>query len=133
MNPRSLLLQVLAVNLLLVAATVIITALVADGRESPALITGALVGARIAGRFTGVRRALVAVGVFLLLVALLTALSFAADGLSHTLYHGGNRGIHKECGIFVLGLAALAIGSLPQRPSLHGVSLPAQSAGSGSR
>ena len=55
MNPRSLLLQVLAVNALLVSATVLMTAVLADGRDSPSLIAGALV-ATLAGNALLLRR-----------------------------------------------------------------------------
>ncbi len=55
MSPRSLFSQVLGVNLLLVAATVILTATVAGGRESPPLIAGALV-ATLAGNALLLRR-----------------------------------------------------------------------------
>ncbi len=55
MSPRSLFVQVLGVNLLLVAATIILTATVAGGRESPALIAGALV-ATLAGNALLLRR-----------------------------------------------------------------------------
>lgn len=55
MNPRSLLLQVLAVNALLVVALVVMTAIVTNGRESPTLIACALL-ATLAGNALLLRR-----------------------------------------------------------------------------
>jgi hypothetical protein len=70
---------------------------------------------------TWMRRVLTAVATFAAIVVVLTLVSSAADGLSHALYSGGNRGLHGECGIFAIGVAALAAGAwLRGRRSLRG-------------
>jgi hypothetical protein len=76
------------------------------------LATAGLVGVLASRRFGGLRRVLVAVGVALGLVVGLMLISLAADATSHALYHGGNRGLHKECGVFGIGLVALLISAL---------------------
>jgi hypothetical protein len=72
------------------------------------VLASGLVAAMAARRSTGARRVLPAIAVFAGIVLGLTILSIAADGLSHSLYAGGNRGLHKECGIFAMGVAAIA-------------------------
>jgi hypothetical protein len=95
------------------------------------VVMGGSIGALVGRRSAGVRRVLVAAGVALALVAGLTVVSIAADALSHALYHGGNRGLHEECGIFAIGVAALTLAALVQRaPRL---TAPASSAARGSR
>jgi hypothetical protein len=71
------------------------------------VLAGGLVAAMAARRFAGTRRLLLAIAVFAVIGVGLTVLSMAADGLSHSVYSGDNRGLHKECGIFAMGVAAL--------------------------
>jgi hypothetical protein len=74
--------------------------------------TGVLVGTLASRRFTGARRVLIAAGVALSLMAGLVLVSVVVDAASHELYHGSNRGLHNECGIFAIGLGALTIAAL---------------------
>jgi hypothetical protein len=79
------------------------------------IVTGGLVGTIASRRFTGVRKALATGGTAVALVVGLVLVSMIADAASHALYHGGNRGLHKECGIFAIGLGALVIAVLLYR------------------
>jgi hypothetical protein len=85
------------------------------------LLAGGLVAVMAARRFTGARRVLVAIAVFAGIALGLAVLSLAADGLSHSLYSGGNRGLHKECGVFAMGAAAIAgAGWLGRQRTVYG-------------
>jgi hypothetical protein len=103
------------------------------------VVMGGSIGALAGRRSAGMRRVLEATGVTVGLVAALTLVSIAADALSHALYHGSNRGLHEECGIFAIGVAALVLAALVKRAPAAATAraarptAPASSAGRGSR
>jgi hypothetical protein len=75
-----------------------------------------LVGTLTTRGLVGPRRALTAIAYAAGLVLALVLLSIVADAASHAIYHGRNRGLRNECGIFSIGLGALVVGSLLRRP-----------------
>jgi hypothetical protein len=79
------------------------------------IATGVLVGMLASRRLTGTRRALLTSGTAVGLVIGLVLVSMLADAASHALYHGSNRGLHTECGIFAIGLGALVLAALVYR------------------